>query len=94
MLNLSNRNINTMRFSLRDSKDRLLGRRSGNTSTDFPGAGTVQNTLGNLNFTMILRIEQIQQYVPKYLNVPVREKKLPARLEGTVLQNIPAPSPM
>lgn len=94
MLNLSNRNINTMRFSLRDSKDRFLARRSGNTSTDFSGAGTTQNTLGNLNFTMILRIEQIQQYVPRYLNVPTPEKKLPARLEGTVLQNLPAPSPL
>ena len=94
MLNLSNRNINTMRFSLRDSKDRLLARRSGNTSSDFSGAGSLQNTLGNLNFTMILRIEQIQQYVPKYLNAPAPVKNLPARLEGTPLATLGAPSPI
>lgn len=94
VLNLSNRNINTMRFYLRDSKDRPLGRRSGNTSSDFSGAGTAQNTLGNLNFTMILRIEQVQKYVPKYLNAPLPQKPIPARLEGTPLVTLPAPRPM
>jgi hypothetical protein len=94
MLNLTNRNINTMRFSLRDSKDRLFGRRTGNTSTDFSGAGTAQNSTGNLNFTMILRLEQIQQYVPRYLNLPAPEKKIPTRLESVVLSNLGAPSPL
>lgn len=94
VLNLSNRNINTMRFYLRDSKDRPIGRRSGNTASDFSGAGTAQNTLGNLNFTMILRIEQVQKYVPKYLNAPIPQKGIPARLEGTPLATLPAPLPM
>jgi hypothetical protein len=94
VLNLSNRNINTMRFYLRDSKDRPLARRSGNTASDFPGAGTAQNTTGNLNFTMILRLERVQQYVPRYLNAPVPQKNIPARLEGVVLGSLPAPRPM
>jgi hypothetical protein len=94
VLNLSNRNINTMRFYLRDSKDRPIARRSGNTSSDFSGAGTAQNTLGNLNFTMILRLEQVQKYVPRYLNVPTPQKGIPARLENTLLTTLPAPSPM
>lgn len=94
ILNLSNRNINTMRFSLRDSKDRLLARRSGNTSSDFPGCGTQQNTLGNMNFTMVLRLERVQKYIPKYLNVPAPMKQLPAREEGTLLMTLGAPSPL
>lgn len=94
VLNLSNRNINTMRFSLRDSKDRLLGRRSGNTASDFPGAGTTQNTLGNLNFTMVLRLEQVQKYVPRYLSAPVPSKNIPARLDSSPLAGFPAPFPM
>jgi hypothetical protein len=94
LLNLSNRNINTMRFSLRDSKDRLIGRRSGNTSSDFPGCGTVQNTLGNLNFTMVLRIERVQKYIPKYLNAPPPVRSIPARDESVLLSTLGAPAPI
>lgn len=94
VLNLSNRNINTMRFYLRDSKDRPLARRSGNTASDFTGAGTAQNTTGNLNFTMILRLERVQQYVPRYLNAPRPEKQLPARFESAPLQSLGAPRPL
>jgi len=94
VLNLYNRNINTMRFYLRDSKDRLIGRRSGNTSSDFPGAGTAQNTLGNLNFTMVLRLERVQKYIPRYLNVPPTMSKIPAREESVVLQTLGAPGPL
>jgi len=98
VLNLSNRNINTMRFSLRDSKDRPIGRRPGstnpNTASDFSGAGTTQNTLGNLNFTMILRLERVQQYVPRYLNAPMIQKQIPARFEGGPLVSLPAPRPL
>ena len=94
VLNLSNRNINTMRFSLRDSKDRPIGRRAGNTASDFSGAGTAQNTTGNLNFTMILRLERVQKYVPRYLNAPISQKNIPARLEGTPMVSLPAPSPL
>jgi hypothetical protein len=94
VLNLNNRNINTMRFYLRDSKDRLFGRRSGNTTSDFTGCGTQQNTLGNLNFTMVLRLEQVQKYVPRYLNVPNPIKTIPARNDSQLLGHFPAPPPM
>lgn len=94
VLNLSNRNINTMRFSLRDSKDRLFCRRTGNTSSDFPGAGTQQNLTGNLNFTMVLRLERVQKYIPRYLNVPAFAQNIPARKEGVVLQTLGAPAPL
>jgi hypothetical protein len=63
-LNIPNRNINTMRFYLRDSKDRPIGRRTGNTSA---GTGTAQNTLGNLNCSFVLKIEIVQAYRPNKL---------------------------
>ena len=86
-LNLNNRNLSQMRFYIRDEKDRPFGRRSGYTQSDFVGAGTQQNTLGNLHFTMVLKFSIIQKYQPKYLNVPPPQETLPARREGNVLQN-------
>ena len=87
-LNLNNRNINQMRFYIRDAHDRPFGRRSGNTQSDFTGAGTQQNTLGNLHFTMVLKFSIIQKFVPRYLNVPPPQESLPARFEGAPLQRL------
>ena len=84
LLNIPNKSINTMRFTLRDSKDRFIGRASGNTSA---GSGTTQNTLGSLNCSFVLKIEIIQSYNPRKLitepvPTPINAKKI------GVLQNM------
>jgi hypothetical protein len=63
-MNLPNRAINTLRFYLRDSKGRLLGRSGGNSSSS---GGTLQNTAGNLNCSFVVKVEIIQTAVPRKL---------------------------
>jgi len=83
-LNIPNKHINTMRFYLRDAKDRPVGRRAGNTSA---GTGTAQNTLGNLNCSFVLKIEIIQAYQPRKLITEPPEQKINPKKLG-VLQNM------
>ena len=64
IMNLPNRTINTLRFYLRDSKGRLIGRSSGNSSSS---GGSTQNTLGNLNCSFVIKVEIIQAGLPKKL---------------------------
>lgn len=83
-LNIPNRSINTMRFYLRDSKDRPLGRKAGNTSA---GTGTAQNSLGNLNCSFVLKVEIVQTNQPKKLITAPPELKINPKKIG-VLDNM------
>jgi len=64
IMNLPNKTINTLRFYLRDSKGRPVGRASGNSATT---GGTTQNTLGNFNCSFVVKVEIVQTGVPKKL---------------------------
>lgn len=55
-LNIPNKQVNTMKFYLRDSHDRPL-----------PAIDSQQGTVGNLHFSMVLRVDVIQRYVPNSL---------------------------
>jgi hypothetical protein len=56
-LNIPNKQVNAMKFYLRDSHDRPL-----------PSIDSQQGTVGNLHFSMVLRVDVIQKYVPNKLN--------------------------
>jgi hypothetical protein len=84
-LNIPNRSINTMRFTLRDSKDRPLGRTSGGGTA--AGSGLAQSTLGNLNCSFVIKIEIVQAYNPRKLMSEPTPTPLNAKKIG-VLQNM------
>lgn len=77
-LNLTSTNINTMRFYLRDSRDRLL---------PTAGTGTKQRTLGNLHCSFVLRFDIIQRYNVGGLQTPPVPQNIPAGKIG-VLTNL------
>jgi hypothetical protein len=64
IMNLPNRTINTLRFYLRDSKGRLVGRQNGNSAST---GGTTQNTLGNFNCSFVVKVETVQTGKPSRL---------------------------
>jgi hypothetical protein len=77
-LNLTSKNVNTMRFYLRDARDREL---------PVAGTGTAQKTLGNLHASFVLRFDIIQQYNIGQLQTPPIPRNIPARKIG-VIENL------
>lgn len=74
-LNLTTKNVNTMRFYLRDSRDREL---------PTAGSGTNQRTLGNLHASFVLRVDVIQQFNINQLQTPPIPRNIPARKIGVI----------
>ena len=59
-MDLQQKQLNHLRFSLTDRKNRRL---------QHAGPGTAQNTKGNLFFSAVVRIDVVQRTHPKYLEV-------------------------
>jgi hypothetical protein len=68
--NLRTKELNHMRLSLTDRKNRPIGRLHGSGSRTAAGDGTAQSTLGNLHFTAVIRIDTIQATHPNMLQAP------------------------
>ena len=79
-LYLTTQQLSAIRLFLTDHKNRPLGRPVGSSSQTAAGTGTAQSTLGNLSFRAIIRVDIIQQTVPKMLNTKLPPQNLPARL--------------
>lgn len=79
-LNLTTKNVNTMRFYLRDSRDREL---------PVAGTGSNQRTLGNLHASFVLRFDIINQFNIAQLQTPPIPRNIPARKIG-VVENLDA----
>jgi hypothetical protein len=54
-------------MELTDGKHNPIGRRSGNTAG---GTGSKQNTLGNLHFSCVLKVEIIKEFNINQLQTP------------------------
>ena len=79
-LDLKQSQLNSLELRLTDSKNRPLGRtgtHSGNQTA--AGTGTAQSTLGNLEFTAVLRVDIIQKRHPHSLESQRMEPSIPAR---------------
>tara|TARA_R100000278_G_scaffold109630_3_gene86690 strand:- start:69 stop:1142 length:1074 start_codon:yes stop_codon:yes gene_type:complete len=87
-LNLTTQNLSSLRLFLRDHKNRPLGRLLGSSSQTAAGSGTSQSTLGNLNFRAIIRIDVIQQMIPRTLHSKPEPQTIPGRFLNGVLNNI------
>ena len=64
MLNVPNRAINQLHFYLSDSKGRTVGRMFGNSATT---GGSLQNTLGNMNVSFVIKVEIVHAFTPNKL---------------------------
>jgi hypothetical protein len=78
-LNVHQKSISLLRLMLTDGRNRPLGRVQHSPSLTATGTGTSQSTLGNLNFTAVLRIDTIRQRQVMELQTPHLEPKIPAR---------------
>lgn len=79
-LDLKQKQLNSLELRLTDAKNRPLGRtgtHSGNQTA--AGTGTSQSTLGNLEFTAVLRIDIVQKKQMHYLESERTEPKIPRR---------------
>ena len=82
-IDIHQKQLNTLRLRLTDSKSRSIGRRdNSNTAT---GTGTEQNTLGNLSFSAVLRFDIIKRKSVHHLETEHYQPPIPARFsEGNV----------
>lgn len=87
-LNLQQRKLANLRFTLTDSKGRKLGRTSkqkdkgtaaGLTDSNLNFVSDDQNTTGNLYFTAVLRVDIIRNRMPQKLESEGVAPALPAR---------------
>ena len=70
-----------MRLYLSDQYARPLGRRFGANSQTAAGTGTAQSTLGNLDFTAVLRLDVVLGKSIHELATPPIPHSLPARFD-------------
>ena len=93
-VNLQQRKLANLRLFLTDSKGRKLGRTTGQrdlgTASGLTDAGLVfesnlQNTLGNLNFTAVFRVDIIKSRTPAKLESTAIAPPQPAREAQTPL---------
>jgi hypothetical protein len=70
-LNIPNKQVNAMKFYLRDSHDRPL-----------PRVDSQQGTVGNLHFSMVLRVDVVQKFVVNKLNSGGLIRTTPALKSG------------
>ena len=82
-IEMHQKQLNTLRLRLTDSKSRSIGRRdNSNTAT---GTGTEQSTLGNLSFSAVLRFDIIKRKSVHHLEPEHYQPPIPARFsEGNV----------
>ena len=73
-LNIPNKQVNAMKFYLRDSHDRPL------TKLD-----AFQGTVGNLHFSMVLRVDVVQKFIPNSLNTGGVVRKTPVLKSGVFM---------
>ncbi len=82
-LDLKQKQLNSLELRLTDAKNRPLGRtgtHAGNQTA--AGTGTSQSTLGNLDFTAVLRIDIIMKKQMHYLESKRTEPRVPPRFSG------------
>jgi hypothetical protein len=92
-INLQQRRLSSLRLFLTDSKGNRLGRLPANVH-DGTAAGKetadvfdnkLQNTIGNLFFTCVLRIDTVRMSIPRYLESVPPPPPLPAHEAQSVL---------
>ena len=79
-LNVPNKSINSMRFYLRDSKDRAI---------PSAGSGASQKTKGNFHCSFVLRFDVLQYPAPPSLNSAKVVSTIPARHVGLLSSMLP-----
>ncbi len=84
-LDIPQKQLNFLRLKLTDSHNRPIGRKTlSNTAT---GTGTEQSTLGNLNFSAVIRFDTIKSRSVHHLETEHYNPNVPARFsKGIVTQ--------
>lgn len=84
-MNVKQKQINVMSLRLTDAKNRPLGRAFGSTTQTAAGTGTDQSTLGNLNFSAVIRVDIVQQKEIKELETAPVRPPTAARFENVLI---------
>ena len=87
-LDIHQKSLSHLRLKLTDSHNRPIARKAGSGSLTATGSGTQQATLGNLQFSCVLRIDIIKKYDLKHnLREQNEQLDIPARFSnGLVTQ--------
>ena len=82
-IDIHQKQLNILRLRLTDSKNRSLGRLAGGNTAG--GTGTEQSTLGNLNFSAVIRFDIVKRRSVHHLETEHYKPPIPARFsEGNV----------
>jgi hypothetical protein len=83
-VNVQQKVLGNIRFRLTDNHNHPLGRTSHSQSQTASGTGANQSTLGNLSFSMVLRVDVVQQRQVQELETPPLQSSVPARFSGVL----------
>ena len=85
-LDIHQKQLNFLRLRLTDSHNRPIGRKTlSNTAT---GNGTEQSTLGNLNFSCVIRFDTVKTKSVHYLETEHYTPNVPARFSTGVVKQL------
>ena len=86
-LDIHQKNLNFLRLKLTDSHNRPIGRDENSNLNTATGDGTEQSTLGNLNFSAVIRFDIVKTKNVQMLETEHYNPSVPARFsKGVVTQ--------
>ncbi len=85
-LDIHQKQLNFLRLRLTDSHNRPIGRKT-NTNT-ATGSGTEQSTLGNLNFSAVIRFDIVKRRTVQMLETERYQPNVPARFSSGIVNQL------
>lgn len=85
-LDIHQKQLNFLRLKLTDSRNRPIGRKTEtNTAT---GSGREQSTLGNLNFSAVIRFDIVKRRTVQHLETEHYKPNVPARFSNGIVNQL------
>lgn len=85
-LDIHQKQLNFLRLTLTDAHNRPLGRATNTTHPNTAsGSGTEQSTLGNLNFSAVIRFDIIKKRTVQHLETEHYKPNVPARFSNGIV---------
>ena len=85
-LDIHQKQLNTLRLRVTDARNRLIARRS--LTNTASGSGDSQSTLGNLNFSAVIRFDIVKYKKIEHLESEHYKSTVPARFSNGVVNQL------
>lgn len=87
-LDIHQKSLNFLRLKLTDSHNRPIARKKDTVSKTATGSGTQQSTLGNLNFSAVIRFDIVKRRTVQHLETEHYQPNVPARFSTGVVTHL------